>query len=399
MNNTLYIKKADIKSDDKYAILGVEIEVSGQPNSLWYKVPVKYSEFLTTETCDAYVVAFLIYAMNKGLDIKSNTPISEKLYFSLTKYLIPYLANINPELKKVNIFADTIVPEWNPTHSGTGISGGVDSLSTIIYHGKEESCSSYRIDTLTLLNTGYYGNEENNSENYSKFVTRAKSFADAHRYSFLTIDSNISNLTKYNFLSAHTYLSCSTIMVLQKYFRTYHYASGYPVFDFKTDFVDPAYYDVFLLDCISTNTLKYISSCTTMSRVEKTELIANHPDIAKSLYVCFSGNPERNCGRCEKCVRTLLAYDSLGRLNEASLMFDVEVYKKHRLHYIGYMLRNRRSNCYYKENFNSFKANHRQIPILSRLFIFIPCRFELITLKGKFLSSNFGKMVYKLLKG
>lgn len=42
---------------------------------------------------------------------------------------------------------------------------------------------------------------------------------------------------------------------------------------------------------------------TDSTRAEKTGLIAKHPALLQDLWVCFE-YPDRNCGRCAKCVRT-----------------------------------------------------------------------------------------------
>lgn len=364
---------------------------------LWYKFPKQYAPYLTIEVADAVVIGILMYAMERGLGIKSETPISAGLYMKLTKYLMPFLSTINASLKSIQFDMPISENTYNGEHVGTGVSCGVDSLSTIICHGEEEYVNRYRIDTLTLLNTGYYGAHEDNSSNYKRYLNQSVDFCNEHSYSFFTLDSNISNITEYNFLSAHTYLTCSVILLFQKYFHTYYYSSGYPAYSFKPDFKDPAYYDIFLLDCISTESLKFISSCSTMSRVDKTALILNHPTISKHLYVCTGGNPPTNCCKCEKCVRTMLAIESLGKIKDITFNYDSSTYRKHRIQYFSYMLRHRHSNVYYREIYDSIKKNNISIPLLSWINI-IPCRFELFHIAQKLHLMNIGRFIYRHFK-
>ncbi|ABW10207.1 hypothetical protein Franean1_0749 [Parafrankia sp. EAN1pec] len=53
------------------------------------------------------------------------------------------------------------------------------------------------------------------------------------------------------------------------------------------------------------------------TRQEKVAFIARHPAVRRNLRVCWE-NPggDFNCGRCEKCLRTMLALESLGVLGE-----------------------------------------------------------------------------------
>lgn len=55
-----------------------------------------------------------------------------------------------------------------------------------------------------------------------------------------------------------------------------------------------------------------------MSRFQKTEAIADWPIALKHMNVCTSRDVEgENCGRCEKCRRTMLALLSMGKLGAA----------------------------------------------------------------------------------
>jgi hypothetical protein len=53
-----------------------------------------------------------------------------------------------------------------------------------------------------------------------------------------------------------------------------------------------------------------------MSRLAKTAIVADWPVALGHVYVCISSESVgENCGRCEKCLRTMLALIALGKLN------------------------------------------------------------------------------------
>ena len=384
MKNELIINKPIIEDDNNTSSVFVKvcIEEYSVSQTLWYRVSQQYSSYLTTEVADSFVVSLLLYAMKRGLDIRCESPVSSRLYLMISKYLIPFINQINNEMKLINIWADTYDSNFNGHHCGTGISCGVDSLSTFIQHGIEEKDPLYKIDTLTLLNTGYYGSGEESTVQYEKYISRSQKFSDDYGLKFLTVDSNISSITGYDFLSSHTYLTCSTVLLFQKYFRVYYYASGYPVTSFRPFFKDSAYYDIYLLNCISTESLDFISSCCTLSRVEKTQMIARRLEVFRSLYVCLSGDSSNNCSQCEKCIRTMLALEALMMKEKIADAFNLEIYEKNRVRYFSYMLRQRNRSVYYKEIYNTMKENGISIPIIAYINI-VPCRFEIRLLKNK----------------
>jgi hypothetical protein len=392
---SIKILSTDIQKDGNLSILSVKLFLDNKECILYYKFSSKYVNYLSYEVADAYIVALLIYAMERGVNIESEIPVSEKLLFSLNKFLIPFLCKINKKLMPIQIKAKSSTFKCSGEHVGTGISCGVDSLSTIIYHGIEEQCNHYKVDTLCLINSGYYG-LNNNDNSFYKESKKSKSFCSENDFDFLMIDTNLYDLTQYkSFHSVHTYLTCSTILLFQKYFRIYYYASGFPVHNFKASFDDSANYDTFLLNNISTDSLQFYSSCCIMSRVEKTALISKHPQIYNNLYVCTNGKLSYNCGYCEKCIRTMLAFDSLGLSDMIERRFDIKQFKKNRYIYIGFMLRKKRKNIFYNEIYKSYKDNKIKIPFACYILCIVPCYFERMQILSQFAKTKLGNFLRK----
>jgi len=66
----------------------------------------------------------------------------------------------------------------------------------------------------------------------------------------------------------------------------------------------------------STGTTSLINYCYGISRIEKARAIANNSLAQKYLRVCWENrNGAYNCGRCSKCVRTMLALHLVGALS------------------------------------------------------------------------------------
>ncbi|WP_460463814.1 hypothetical protein [Arthrobacter pigmenti] len=63
----------------------------------------------------------------------------------------------------------------------------------------------------------------------------------------------------------------------------------------------------------STGSLEVIHDGAGYSRTEKVRALAQWPEAMEYLRVCWSGKDRsRNCGRCEKCIRTYLNFRSIG---------------------------------------------------------------------------------------
>lgn len=62
-----------------------------------------------------------------------------------------------------------------------------------------------------------------------------------------------------------------------------------------------------------------------LSRLEKTRLVADWLTGLQNIKVCTRNWPGENCGRCEKCIRTMLALVALGRLDQTRAFKDDDV--------------------------------------------------------------------------
>ena len=321
----IIIRKPTITENGDRCRLLATLDMDGQTKELWYDVDKGLRQYLVDDRCDAFVVALLVYAMKKNHSIKCEAFLSAKLYYSLREHLIPFLCNINKELSPITIDAELSTDVYEgATHIGTGISCGIDSLSTIINHGINEDIKDYQIDTLTLFNSGYYGLGEESSRRFREYQAQSISFSDKFSYDFLEVDSNLGDFLVYRFNSQFAYLTCSVVLALQKYFKKYFFASSYPFHRMEPNFASTGYYEVLILQSLSTETVEFYSGCCEMTRTEKTKLVYDNPEIFDYIYPCVSGKLGKNCGRCEKCIRGILTFDGYGLLDKIESRFNIK---------------------------------------------------------------------------
>ena len=318
------------------AYLECEISIDGKSDIIWFYTDAKYAPYLCHERSDAYVIAVLNYAMCNKHDISCKIPITEELYYNIDKYLVDALCKSNPHFYRPKIEAP-IASQALPCAGavGTGISCGVDSLHAI-QNQTNSDFSGHNVTHLMYNNVGSHGEGEYAQQLYHSLLERPRAYAREYGFEFVATNSNLMDVVQQNHFYTHTYSSLFAVYCLQKLFSIYYYASsGYRYGDFTLEYCPHrgcGSYDIFSLPMLSHRTLRFYSEGAGMTRMEKLKKVADFPPAHKYLQVCAQS--KNNCGKCEKCVRTLLGLDAIGKLELFSNVFDVVHYRKNRQQYL-----------------------------------------------------------------
>lgn len=307
---------------------------------MWFEVDEQYEKMLCLERSDAFLIACLYYAMVAGEDIQCEIPVTSELLYQLSEYLIPALCGKQDTTKRIKIMADAAeMVISNREFVGTGVSCGVDSFSTILLNMKDSIPDRFKLTHLTLFNTGsmnFVGYSKGESleqwrvtteKEFNERITIGKAVAKELNLGFIAIDSNIPDLYQGCFSYSHTFRNCSVVLAMQKMWKTYYYASAGEQIQTNVGLTrDNAEYDLLALPGISLDSLTFYSGCLPYQRMEKTALIADNPVVQKYLNVCSFET--KNCGKCEKCLRTITALDLMGKLDSFQTSFeDLSFYK------------------------------------------------------------------------
>ena len=144
-------KKVHWRTSENYPPAEWQSDDSG----LWFAVPIEYKQYLCTERGDAFVVAMLWYAMITGSDIESVAPMSERMVFHITRYLIPALCTKENGYRRIRILGPTTGQPYNNIGGvGTGMSCGVDSFFTMYEYMREDTPKKCRLTHLGYFNMG-----------------------------------------------------------------------------------------------------------------------------------------------------------------------------------------------------------------------------------------------------
>ncbi len=377
----LHKPELEVKGDKAFISACYTSVRSGQQR-LWFSVPDTYQNYLTVETLDAFVVGLLLLAMKNGEDIQVKAPMSEKLFYQLSHYLIPALDLAIPELKpiRIEITQGLVSQNFNEAGvAGTGMSLGIDSICTLVEHLDCEK--GYRVDYFTFCNVGssHLPSEPDISKNTELFVQRlalVESFADEVGIPIISMDSNLHQLFPIPYFRTHTIRTAAFALILQKLFSSYHYSSAYRFDYFKLDPHDTSKYDLLLLPMLSTESMDFYSSASRYTRVERTKLVSDFAPSYRHLNVCASPGASwrlggKNCSVCGKCLRTQLTLDLLGKLHFYGDVFDHTKYLKKKAEFIGYCLYYQRSKPLLREIVSLMKDKKMKMPLTSYLYYFL----------------------------
>ena len=390
------IEQPQLVSNENESRLETYVSIDGDKKKIWFSVDKEYEPYLCWERSDAYVIAVLNYAMRNGHDIECDAPLTEDLYYNIDKYLIDAIKQYNPNFYRPIITApisSDVLPCAGAV--GTGISCGVDSLHALASQTGLKF-NKHNITHLTFNNVGSHGEGEKAQKLFKERLELPKIFANEFGYKLVISNSNLMDVVEQNHFKSHTYSSMFPVYCLQKLYSIYYYASGgYKYSEFSlTDIVSQCCgsYEMLSLPLLSTHNLRIYSEGEGMTRMTKLKKVVDYVPSYKYLNVCLKDGD--NCGVCEKCVRTLLGIDALGKLDEYNQVFDTQYYKQNKEWYLLQMLKQMASKKHdYFELYPYFK---KDINLIIRLKALPYVLRGIIPQSIK--KSSFGKFLKSILK-
>jgi hypothetical protein len=270
----------------------VEVNATCGGRALYYRLPA--SRLCSQAIGDALVVSVLAPAMRAGTAVRlpDNVPVSSQLASNLEGIQRIWMS-WNAGLKKVPLEAALYEPA--PAASGSvGLfyAGGVDSSYSLISHLAEVDALiiAFGFDH-TMTATEAAENLERNGR-FARLLGKELVPIETSHSQYLR-DQGVSR----TFVFGATLASIALLLGLRRcYIASSHSAANalpegsHPVLDHR----------------FSNGTTEIIHDDVSVTRLEKTWAVAEHPDLLDNLRVCWE-TPNENCGACPKCVRTMTA--------------------------------------------------------------------------------------------
>ncbi len=377
------------ENKDDSVVLSAEInaEFWSKPKIIWYKVDGEYSKYLCEERADAFLIALLPLAFSRSkkddkLVIKCDAPVSEQLFYQLTRHYIPAWSKYVEWMNEFEIDAELSNKCLNIKNSvGCGISGGIDSYYSLL-KSLEFDSANYKVTHGLYCETGDLGEFDN--EKQTAYREMSKKICDECGIKFVDIKSNLCGEI-YDFVHeiCVTNIFISYAYALQKLFSVYYFSASHIYGTFEFSDYSSEYNAIFNMHCLENENLHLYVTGADAIRHEKTEYISRKKIPQKYLMVCRKPYVEdgilKNCSRCSKCTRTMIDLELAGNLKAFNNVFDVDAYYRDPAYYWGYLFYKGTKDAFIKETLTLAKKKKIKIPISYR----IAGIKKIITNKGK----------------
>ena len=359
------IGKTYVERKDDKSYLCADIVISGHRATLWFAIERSQEDYLCIGHADPFVMALLPSAMRGNHEIICEDNVSERLYYQLNAHLIPALSFAGKIYHPIKIKAPlTGGTYWNAGAVGTGFSGGVDSLYTIMRHSEG---SEYPLTHIAVFNAGVFEGKDY-KKTFLQSCGRAEQFAREQELKTVFLDTNLQEVLPERFLDVYSFRNLSCSLALQGLFSIYLFSSGHDAANFIFDLRNSATFDLLTINCASTETINFYLSGVEAKRWEKLRLLTDWVPSWKWLHPCFhSIVGDTNCGRCPKCIWDMTTLYALGKLDRYQRVFDIKEYQKYFPQRLAVLLANR-GNHLYDEPIELLKEHNIEIPKAAYLY-------------------------------
>ena len=289
----------------------VDYDDSGLESEVyWYEFPEELKEHIS-EAGDAWLIALLPLAISINESISIDRPVDPFLFENAYELLDAWRFWF-PELPRIEIHApagEYQVQKASRNRNGQFFSGGVDSFYTALRHGQEDPRC-----TDDLIFCWGFDVPLTNPEAMGRIQASLSRSAEKLNKKLIIVATNIRE-TQFGKLDwAHISHGCAMASVglfLEPLFRRLLIPSS-------DGYVEAEAYGshAFTDHLFSTSNMHVIHDGSASSRQQKTELVAKHPEAIEGLRVCWQSFSDNNCGRCEKCIRTMIDLELCGVLSQ-----------------------------------------------------------------------------------
>lgn len=317
-------------------------------NVLYYEVDEEYEQYLCDDRADAFLVGLLHSAMYNGEDVICNCGVSERLLFQLRTYYIGALSDNMPDMANIHIQAQAMEETEGGCAVGTGNSGGVDSLYTLLKYS-QHSFGRMKLTHAVFNNISTNDTDEQRIRTlFNRDVEEKKRAVEELGLKFIALYSNLYSFYRVPGIFNHYFALqyASAVYALKKLFGVFYFSSTFPPSMFSMDYkkiVSSARFDIFTLDCASSEKLKFYSAGMEVDRMQKMKYIVQHSFTQRHLQVCaieqsnggYQTSGKLNCGFCHKCSRTIAVFYAWGILDQYKDIMELSGFYADRDKFVG----------------------------------------------------------------
>lgn len=308
------IKSVAVRDNDEGVVVSAQIEMPGTDGEAWFQLPAG-SKTDEDAAVDAFFVIGLILAVGSDGLLEMEQDVSQRLLFNAEsaqnillgwypKQLVPAQLSVPPRSNdKAPLLERTV----------TCFTGGVDSFDTLIRNDQDVDALLYVHGfDISLHRTEIREATSGHLRDVAKMTGKELIEVSTNVRRFLNLAGKWPTVTHGAALSSVGHLlggqfGRQLIPASHTYTDTFAWGS-HPLLDHLW----------------SSNRLSIVHDGAGSTRVRKTQRLADHPAARRHLRVCWQNTGKYNCGRCDKCVRTMTALSITGVLPEFET-FDSEL--------------------------------------------------------------------------
>lgn len=319
-----------VAAPDRQVELGARlIEPSGHTRRLWFRFPEEHATVLSRRA-DPFVISTLVYAMDHFRTLNVHGTVSPGLLANLTDFQSAYSAfHRRRSTDPLEIVATDTADIARSGASDRGISafsGGVDSCFTVYRHTSLSSLQPKRTLGAALMMHGFDIPLEQ-SDTFARAAARSRALTDDAGLVLHVGATNIRTLpVKWEDIYATAVAACLAFFqpiyafgLLPSFQDWAHTRFNYG----SSPLTDPM---------LSSLAFPIVHDGTSFGRMDKLRHLAQWPAALRHLRVCWQGQEmDRNCCRCEKCVRTMLMLQLAGVPSSEAFPLPVDLASIERL--------------------------------------------------------------------
>ena len=279
--------------------------------TLWYSLP-DLGGGEPPEPDEPFLIAAMIQAMVEGRDLVLHGAASEELLGNLADFRDAW-HRWRPEMfGRIGVGADRVTPRAVARRRGSGVaasySGGVDSSWTIWRHVNGLAGHRSRRITHAVFVHGFDIPLADTAA-FEACCGRAASLLGGLGISLVPVRTNFRDALPFHWEMAYGVALASCFHQLRPHCGEALFASSRTY----EALVFPAGSNVITDALLSSAELQVVEDGAGHNRCEKIAELAEWPAGLAELRVCWEGSQrDRNCGQCEKCVRTMHGFLAAG---------------------------------------------------------------------------------------
>lgn len=251
-----------------------------------------------------FLAAALPIAMSRGWNLVCEAPVSSRVQHALPT-IQAMLRLWIPGTQYVDLQTSTQAQQSRHQASGTFFSGGVDSYYTFLKHRESIAAHVFVIGfDIPLQKTALA----------ERVAREMRSTSAAFGVNLIEVKTNLREFCD-QFVSWRMYHGAALASVahlLRQQLGTIYIAATHTYADLFACGSHP------MLDPLwSSEAVEIVHDGCEATRFQKVASLAKNPIALKTLRVCYRNRAtELNCGRCEKCLRTMISLYSLNVLDQ-----------------------------------------------------------------------------------